>query len=422
MRRAFGSIFVVALAIFSAPPAFADDRQVRVADDVFMPSAVAVKPGESVTWSNPGSTDLHNVTFEDGEFSSGGVSRGPWEATRPFAEEDEGAYRYYCLEHGGPGGSGMSGTVFVNEAGTFPGAQPVASFTASPDPAVVGRSVSFNAAASTDPDGRIAKYEWDFDGDGTFETDGGSTPTISRTYSRAGPVSVKLRVTDAEGVTGEATRSFSVTDAPVSSFTISPSPIQTGQTATFDGSASADPDGTIAKYEWDLDGDGSFETDTGTTPTASRSYTTAATLTVRLRVTDDTGVAAETTRSLRIDAPPPAPPAQPDEQEQPTPRPACSSLKGAKRATCIQRRTCGPLKGAKRARCVRASCRSVARAKRGACIRKSCRYLKRSKRRACGRKSCRVLRGSKRRACARRYSRKRKAGRRATASSDPRRP
>ena len=34
---------------------------------------------------------------------------------------------------------------------------------------------------------------------------------------------------------------------------------------TFDASASADPDGTIAKYEWDLDGNGTYETDTGTT-------------------------------------------------------------------------------------------------------------------------------------------------------------
>ena len=33
----------------------------------------------------------------------------------------------------------------------------------------------------------------------------------------------------------------------------------------FNGSASSDPDGTIAKYEWDLDGNGTYETNTGTT-------------------------------------------------------------------------------------------------------------------------------------------------------------
>ena len=48
-----------------------------------------------------------------------------------------------------------------------------------------------------------------------------------------------------------------------------------GQTVSFNASASSDPDGTIAKYEWDLDGNGSYETDTGTTPTATSSYATA---------------------------------------------------------------------------------------------------------------------------------------------------
>ena len=54
-----------------------------------------------------------------------------------------------------------------------------------------------------------------------------------------------------------------------------PNPAETGQTVTFDASASSDPDGTIAKYEWDLDGNGTYETDTGTTPTATKTYATA---------------------------------------------------------------------------------------------------------------------------------------------------
>ena len=48
-----------------------------------------------------------------------------------------------------------------------------------------------------------------------------------------------------------------------------------GEAVSFDASASSDPDGTIAKYEWDLDGNGSYETDTGTTPTASHTYSSA---------------------------------------------------------------------------------------------------------------------------------------------------
>ena len=87
---------------------------------------------------------------------------------------------------------------------------------------------------------------------------------------------------------------------PSASFTATPNPAQVGQSVSFNGSASADPDGTIAKYEWDLDGNGSFETDTGTTPTTSRAYTAPATLDVKLRVTDNNGATGETTRSLPI--------------------------------------------------------------------------------------------------------------------------
>ena len=59
--------------------------------------------------------------------------------------------------------------------------------------------------------------------------------------------------------------------APIPSFTASPNPAQVGQLVSFDGSASTDPDGTIAKYEWDLDGNGSYETSTGATPTTTTS-------------------------------------------------------------------------------------------------------------------------------------------------------
>ena len=50
---------------------------------------------------------------------------------------------------------------------------PTASFT-KPAPAVVGIPASFNAAASSDLDGSIVKYEWDFDGDDIYEVDAGS--------------------------------------------------------------------------------------------------------------------------------------------------------------------------------------------------------------------------------------------------------
>ena len=62
-----------------------------------------------------------------------------------------------------------------------------------------------------------------------------------------------------------------------------------GNSVSFNGSGSSDPDGTIAKYEWDFDGNGSYETNTGATATTTKSFPTAGNVTVGLRVTDNIG-------------------------------------------------------------------------------------------------------------------------------------
>ena len=87
--------------------------------------------------------------------------------------------------------------------------QPTASFTASPSSLTVGEEVTFDASDSTDSDGSIASYAWDFDGDG--ETDAtGSTATTTHTYSEAGTYSATLTVTDDEGATDTATKTITV--------------------------------------------------------------------------------------------------------------------------------------------------------------------------------------------------------------------
>jgi YD repeat-containing protein len=176
---------------------------------------------------------------------------------------------------------------------------PTASFTLAPNPVVSGNSVSFNGSGSTDPDGTIAKYEWDFDGNGSYETSTGATATASKAFPIAGSVTVGLRVTDSNGGTETTTRSLTVSNrAPTASFTATPTTAPTGTAVTFNGAASTDPDGTVAKYEWDLDGNGSYETDTGTTATASKAFATPGTVTVGLRVTDNLGLTATTSKAV----------------------------------------------------------------------------------------------------------------------------
>lgn len=68
------------------------------------------------------------------------------------------------------------------------------------------QTVTVSSAGSDDPDGNIVQYEWDLDGDGSFETQG-ANPTFS--CVSVGSVTLRLRVTDDDG--GTATDSTTVT-------------------------------------------------------------------------------------------------------------------------------------------------------------------------------------------------------------------
>ncbi len=204
------------------------------------------------------------------------------------------------------GGGGLDEVALYNRAlsaatieehldGAHGGSPPEASLSATPNPVQTGQQVTFDGSASSDAEGLITKYEWDLDGNGSFETNTGTSPTVTQSYATARTLDVRLRVSDEAGNRTTALRTVTVTNrGPTSSFTATPSTVVKNQTVSFDGSASADPDGTIAKYEWDLDGNGSFETNTGATATTSRSYATAGNVEVKLRVTDNEGVTSST--------------------------------------------------------------------------------------------------------------------------------
>ena len=73
---------------------------------------------------------------------------------------------------------------------------PIASFTYSPLNAAVNETITFNASNSTDPDGFITHYEWDF-GDGKITNT--TEEIITHLYSSAGNYTVSLTVTDNDG-------------------------------------------------------------------------------------------------------------------------------------------------------------------------------------------------------------------------------
>ena len=88
----------------------------------------------------------------------------------------------------------------------IPNQPPKASFTFSPKNPLVNEEITFDASASTDPDGSIVSYEWDF-GDGNT----GSGKIVTHSYPSAGDYTVTLTVTDDKGAKDTTTREIKVT-------------------------------------------------------------------------------------------------------------------------------------------------------------------------------------------------------------------
>lgn len=84
---------------------------------------------------------------------------------------------------------------------------------------------------------------------------------------------------------------------PVAEFSYAPQMPKTGQTISFDPSASYDTDGTIESYEWDWDSDGTYD---ATGATASHYYLTAGKHMVTLKVTDDKGATATFSDTITV--------------------------------------------------------------------------------------------------------------------------
>lgn len=109
----------LAIAVLLAVPANAADQSVSATlTNSFEPAEVTIDVGDKVTWDNEGG--FHNVKFDDGSFEEPASPSFDWETVeRTF--DSAGTFKYYCEQHGGPDGLGMSGTVSVRDAtGTVP--------------------------------------------------------------------------------------------------------------------------------------------------------------------------------------------------------------------------------------------------------------------------------------------------------------
>ncbi len=170
---------------------------------------------------------------------------------------------------------------------------PVTDFIFMPQAAMPQQNVNFDGFLSIDFDGKITKYEWDFDKDGVIDKTG---QKASSSFPE-GRHLIRLRTTDNSGSQAIETKMIMVSnDMPVADFILSPQLPKKGQKIKLDASRSYDPDGTIREYFWDLDNDGIYDqsgkTREITLPEGIRLIT--------LRVTDNAGDVDTVKKAIKV--------------------------------------------------------------------------------------------------------------------------
>jgi PKD repeat protein len=152
-----------------------------------------------------------------------------------------------------------------------------------------GDTVSFDASASTDPDGALASYRWDF-GDGST----GDGAKVDHVFAESGTYRVTLTVTD------DAASTCSSTSDQLEVFVNAPPVADAGadrevwiggahDAVLFDGSSSSDPDGQALSHTWQIgNGAGAIG------ERIRHTLTEAGEVPVTLTVEDTTGLACGT--------------------------------------------------------------------------------------------------------------------------------
>ncbi len=193
---------------------------------------------------------------------------------------DDGFVWWYIIKTVDTDGLYSVSNAVSEPAGT--NSAPIADFSYSPMSPTTDDTVEFTDL-STDSDGSIVSWDWDF-GDGTTSTD----QNPNHVFSSEATFTVTLTVTDDFGDTGTLSQTITVTSGttnqpPTADFTFTPSNPTPTDIVYFED-ASVDNDGSIVSWDWDF-GDGTTSTDQNPT----HQFNSEGTYTISLTVTDDDG-------------------------------------------------------------------------------------------------------------------------------------
>jgi parallel beta-helix repeat protein len=216
-----------------------------------------------------------------------------WDLTLPF----DRTYAWYAIVNDSYQ-ENVSDTFFFTTMVTPPDNIPPIADIGGPYEGGIGEPIQFDASASSDEDGEIDFYRWNF-GDGTSEL---LAQSPLHTYDSSGTYTVTLTVIDNLGSVDTKTILIPIgvdANKPPSAEPQGPYFGTAGTAVVFDGTESNDPDGEITEYLWSFGDD-----TTGTGATISHTYQKKGSYLVVLTVTDAFGESHAESTTVTIDPKP----------------------------------------------------------------------------------------------------------------------
>lgn len=283
-------------------------------------------PMASITVSPIGGTAPLQVTLTgSGSDSDGGISVFEWDfegdgvydrseqqsVNLTYTYRTPGIYQPTLRVTDNGGSTGTAETTVTVE---YPDQYPDITILSQPDPPRGPLPLTVSFSVQTDEfDTGINRFEWDFDGDKTFDTVSATTDPVSTTYGSVGTYQVRLTATGDDGTT-------TVDDIEVT--VLENESVQSPEIVLADDSFSgelpltvtisatvSDTDGSVAEVRWDFDGDGVYEKYytadgiTNGTVSASTEYHNPGLFPIRVTVIDNDGLTATASAEATVWSP-----------------------------------------------------------------------------------------------------------------------
>ena len=186
------------------------------------------------------------------------------------------------------------GTIAITVLASYPSI----SASIEPEKGPAPLNVTFYGNANS-VNGQIILYEWDFDGDGSFDWSSDTTGNTNHSYSYNGIYKPVFKVTDTMLFTSEIEKTITVNHFPeIKYIHADPSKGNIPLTVQFQCLVE-DIDGIIEMYDWDFDGDGKFDSVDNNVCNSEFQFSKVGSYEVLLKITDNVGLSTEKTITIK---------------------------------------------------------------------------------------------------------------------------